>query len=265
MIREIKAKTVLQKSRLPESPYCLNPYVGCTHRCSYCYARFMRRFTGHSEPWGSFVDVKVNASEVLTRQLERTHIKGSVLIGSVCDAYQPIEKRYGLTRSCIQQFVAHKVAFSVLTKSSLILRDLDLLVQAGNTATVGISLSILDESIRRKFEPSASPVHDRLNTLEILHKNGIRTYVFIGPILPLVTEPQKILAAVGPFVDEVWGEALNMRCGNRKDLIDAYTACKLSDTWQVLAQSEKYWNDMACRLEHACLMGNHPLVGFYRH
>ena len=265
MIREIKAKTVLQKSRLPESPYCLNPYVGCTHRCSYCYARFMCRFTGHSEPWGSFVDVKVNASEVLARQLERTRVKGPVLIGSVCDAYQPLEQRYGLTRACMQQLVAHEVAFSTLTKSSLVLRDLDILSQAGHAASVGISLSILDESIRRKFEPGASPIQDRLNTLEKLHKNGVRTYVFIGPILPMVTDPQAIVAAVGSFVDEVWGEALNMRCGNREDLKHAYETCNLPDDWQALARSEEFWSDITHRLEQACHTANRTLVGFYRH
>jgi DNA repair photolyase len=225
----------------------------------------MRRFTGHSEPWGSFVDVKVNASEVLGRQLERTHIKGPVLIGSVCDAYQPIEKRYGLTRACIQQLVTHEVSFSVLTKSSLVLRDLDILTQAGDTATVGISLSILDESIRRIFEPGASRVQDRLNTLEELHKNGVRTYVFIGPILPTITNPQDIVAAAGAFVDEVWGEALNIRCGNREDLTRAFATCNLSDEWQTLVRSEEYWNEMARRLEQACRTAKRTLVGFYRH
>lgn len=265
MIREIKAKTVLQKSKLPESPYCLNPYVGCTHSCSYCYARFMRRFTGHSEPWGSFVDVKVNAPEVLARQLDRRRVNGPVLLGSVCDAYQPIEKRYALTRACIQHLVAHEISFSVLTKSSLVLRDLDILIQAGSAVTVGISLSILDETIRRKFEPGASSVQDRLNTIKKLHESGIRTYVFIGPILPMVTDPQAIVAAVGPFVDEVWGEALNMRCGNRADLTHAYAACNLPDEWQTLARSNDYWSDMARRLEQACHTANRTLVGFYRH
>ena len=265
MIRKIEAQTVLQKSRLPESTYCLNPYVGCTHRCSYCYARFMRRFTGHSEPWGSFVDVKINASDVLERQLERLRVKGSVLMGSVCDAYQPIEKRYGLSRRCMRLLVDYKMPFSVLTKSKLILRDLDILVDAGDAATVGVSISILDESVRRRFEPGASSIQDRLDTLEELHKNGVRTYVFIGPILPIVSDPAAIVKAAGLFVDEVWGEALNMRCGNREDLALAYAACKLPDKWYELARSEKFWSEMASRLGQACLTANRTLVGFYKH
>lgn len=265
MIREIKAKTVLQKSRLPKSPYCLNPYVGCTHNCSYCYARFMRRFTKHSESWGSFVDVKVNAPDVLSRQLAKSKIEGPVLIGSVCDAYQPIENRYGLTRACMKELVAHHVPFSVLTKSALVLRDLDILLQAGRTSSVGITLSMLNEPTRMKFEPGASSIQERLKTMKILHENGVRTYVFIGPILPMITDPEAIVAEVRPYVDEIWGEALNMRCGNRQDLLAAYTACELPGEWQALARSAIYWNDMARMLEHACQAATRTLVGFYRH
>ncbi len=265
MLREIKAKAILQKSKLPASPYCLNPYVGCSHNCCYCYARFMRRFTKHSEPWGGFVDAKINAPEVLARQLERAPVNGPVLLGSVCDAYQPIEKHYKITRRCIKELVVHKISFSVLTKSCLVLRDLDILSQSGNVVTVGISMSTLDDSIRQKFEPGASSVQDRLNTLKELHANGIRTYVFIGPILPLITDPKAIVEAVGPFVDEVWGEALNTRCGNRGDLVRTYKACKLSDEWQSLVRSEDYWSDMAHMIKKACHKANCDLIGFYRH
>lgn len=266
MIREIQAKSVLQKSRLPESPYCLNPYVGCTHRCSYCYARFMRRFTGHSEEqWGSFIDVKVNAPEVLAHQLKRSSVKGPVLIGSVCDAYQPVEKRYGLTRACMELLVSHGVSFSVLTKSSLVTRDMDLLRKARHTVSVGISLAMLDESVRRVFDAGASPVQDRLETLKQLHAGGVRTYVFIGPILPLITDPQAIVEAVAHHADEIWGEALNLRCGNREDLARAYAACGLSDEWQSLVRSEEYWGEMAQKLKKACRQAGRPLVGFYRH
>jgi len=265
MIREIKARTILQKSRLPKSQYCLNPYVGCTHRCSYCYARFMRRFTGHSGPWGSFVDAKINASEILEQQLKRTHVKGKVLIGSVCDAYQPVEKHYELTRMCIQLLVKYNVEFSVLTKSSLILRDLDLLLQAGPKVSVGVSLTTLDESCRLEFEPGASPVHDRLKTLETLYSRGIHTYAFIGPILPLITDPQAIVETVAPFVDEVWGEFLNLRCGNREDLTHSYTACHLPDTWLALARSEHFRNETDYRLESTCQKTNTTLIGSFKH
>ena len=91
-IKEIKAKSILTRSRIPGVDYCLNPYVGCFHGCRYCYATFMKRFTGHTEPWGNFVDVKINAPEILQRQLKRK-TKGRVMVSSVTDAYQPIETR----------------------------------------------------------------------------------------------------------------------------------------------------------------------------
>ena len=266
MIREIIAKTVIQKSRLPESPYCLNPYIGCNHRCSYCYARFMRRFTGHSnQAWGSFVDVKINAPEVLANQLGRTQIDGTVLIGSVCDAYQSIEKRYGITRACIQQLAENDIPFSVLTKSSLVLRDLDIVKIAGKNVSVGISLAMLDDSIRRRFEPGASSIHDRLSTLQELHTNGIKTYIFIGPILPMITDIQAIIDTAGSFVDEVWGETLNIRCGNWSDLDKAYKACGLSDKWQKPARSKQFWEEMAKKMKHACQSANISQKGFYMH
>ncbi|MBI5181776.1 MAG: radical SAM protein, partial [Nitrospirae bacterium] len=92
IIKEIKVKSLLSKSGIPGADYCINPYVGCFHCCRYCYATFMKRFTGHAEPWGSFVDVKINAPEVLEKQLKRAE-KGNVIISSVTDAYQPKEAR----------------------------------------------------------------------------------------------------------------------------------------------------------------------------
>jgi len=266
MINEIKSKSVLQKSKLPESPYCLNPYVGCTHRCRYCYARFMRRFTGHSaEPWGTFVDVKTNAPAILEKQLSRGHIDGPVLVGSVCDAYQPVERRYRLTRDCIKLLMSHGVPFSVLTKSSLVLRDIDIFVAGGELVTIGVSLSMLDDSMRRVIEPGASPIMERLKALEELHRNGIRTYVFIGPILPYITNSEAIVSAAAPVVAEVWGEALNLRCGNSNDIERAYCGLDLPTDWDELARSEEYWTQVSDDLSNACAEAQLPLVGFYRH
>ena len=96
VIREIHARSILSRSKVFD--YVVNPYTGCQHGCTYCYARFMKRFTGHSEPWGQFVDVKVNAPELLETQVNRRPM-GRVWVSGVCDPYQPLEKKYGLTRS----------------------------------------------------------------------------------------------------------------------------------------------------------------------
>lgn len=266
MVHEIHARNVLTKSSLPESAYCLNPYIGCTHACAYCYARFMRRFTGHQKDvWGKFVDVKINTSECLERQLRSNTIHGSVLLGSVCDAYQPLEKKYQLTRDAVRQLAAKKVTISILTKSDLVLRDIDLLQTARANCSVGISLALLDETMRQHFEPGASSVAARLEALKQLHAAGIRTYLFIGPIMPGITDLNAILDTTAGDVDEIWAEALNLRCGNRDDMAYAYARAGLPPTWETQARNPEYWHTIEANLRERCnAMGKH-LVGFYRH
>jgi DNA repair photolyase len=184
IIKEIKAKSILSKSQVYE--YALNAYVGCAHNCVYCYAKFMRRFTGHSEPWGAFVDVKINAPELLTREVMKKKI-GGVWISGVCDAYQPLEKRYRLTRQCLEILVDRGWPVVIQTKSPLVLRDIDILKRA-TEAEVGFTITTADEKIRRIFEPAAPPIAKRVEALEILHAAGIRTFVMIAPLLPHAEE-----------------------------------------------------------------------------
>ena len=122
-ISEIKAKSILSKSQVYD--YALNPYVGCQHACVYCYAKFMKRFTGHKDRWGEFVDVKINAPELLAYELKRKRT-GRVWISGVCDPYQPLEKRYTITKRCLEILVDSGWPFTVQTKSVLVLRDIGL-------------------------------------------------------------------------------------------------------------------------------------------
>jgi DNA repair photolyase len=180
VIREIKVKGILSKSKVYE--YVLNAYTGCQHGCTYCYARFMKRFTGHLEPWGKFVDVKINARELL--QIEITRKKpGTVWVSGVCDPYQPLESRYRLTRQCLEILIHNQWPVVVQTRSPLVLRDLDLFKQA-EKLEVGMSVPTADESIRRLFEPEAPTIKSRIKALEELHKAGIRNFVMIAPLLP---------------------------------------------------------------------------------
>ena len=180
VIREITAKAILSKSRIHD--WTLNAYVGCGHNCAYCYARFMKRFTGHLEPWGSFVDVKVNAVDLLWREVERKR-KGTVWISGVCDAYQPLEREYNLTGRCLAILADHGWPVSVQTKSPLVLRDLNILRRMPG-ARVGFTVTTLDEKIREIFEPGAPPISDRLDALKVLHDAGIRTFAMLAPLLP---------------------------------------------------------------------------------
>jgi len=173
-------RSILSSSRV--FPYAVNPYVGCGFGCSYCYARFIKRYTGHTEPWGEFVDIKTNAPELLRREIRRKP-RARVWVSGVCDPYQWVERRYQLTLRCLEILVENHWPVTVQTKSPLVLRDIDLLKMAGDL-TVCITVTTADETIRRAFEPSAPPIKDRLNALRVLHDEGIRTHAMIAPILP---------------------------------------------------------------------------------
>ena len=184
---EIWAKSVLNKSGIEGVDYVVNPYVGCAHRCAYCYASFMKRFSGHREPWGWFVDVKVNAPEVLARQLKRA-APASVLLSSVTDPYQPLERKYQLTRRCLEELAKHQeLEVSILTKSDLALRDIDLFKRIGN-CSVGFTITSARDEVARIFEPIAPPPSRRLAALRKLAQEGIETLAFFGPILPYFSD-----------------------------------------------------------------------------
>ncbi|MBM4136400.1 MAG: radical SAM protein, partial [Nitrospira sp.] len=156
IIREITVKSVLTKSGIPGADYCINPYIGCFHGCRYCYATFMKKYTNHEEPWGSFVDAKINAPEILRRQMKRA-VNGTVIISSVTDAYQPVDGKYKLTRRCLEELLPYQFPVEILTKSPLVLRDMDI-IKKFRDIEVGITITTDDERIRKIFEPNAPPV-----------------------------------------------------------------------------------------------------------
>lgn len=180
IIQEIQSKSILSASKV--YPYVINPYVGCQHNCSYCYAHFMKRFTGHKEPWGQFVDVKVNAPELLKREITRKR-KDRVWVSGVCDPYQPLEGKYQLTRQCLELLAENSWPVTIQTRSPMVLRDLDIL-KKGAAFEVGLSVTTADDDMRKLFEPNAPSIKERLRALDELHRAGIRTYAMIAPILP---------------------------------------------------------------------------------
>jgi len=180
IVKEIYAKTILSKSKV--SDYTINPYVGCEHSCTYCYARFMKKFTGHKEAWGEFVDVKVNASSLLESEVQKKRV-GRVWISGICDPYQPIEKKYELTRDCIRILLDHNWPATIQTKSPLVLRDMDLLSKS-KKIEAGFTIATADDEIRRIFEPNAPSVEKRIMALEKLHSSDIKTYAMVAPMLP---------------------------------------------------------------------------------
>ena len=180
VVQEILAKTILSVSKI--YPYVINPYTGCQHGCSYCYARFMKRVTGHKEPWGEFVDVKINAAELLQKEIKKKKRK-RVWVSGVCDPYQPLEATYRLTRQCLEILAHHDWPVVIQTRSPLVLRDIDI-IQDAREFEVGFSVTTADERIRELFEPHAPPITDRIQALSELHKAGVRTFAMIAPVLP---------------------------------------------------------------------------------
>jgi len=180
IIKEIQSKTILSISKV--YPYVINPYTGCQHNCSYCYAHFMKRFSGHKEPWGQFVDVKVNAPDLLRREISRKR-KDRVWVSGVCDPYQPLEAKYKLTRQCLEILAQNNWPVTVQTRSPLVLRDVDIL-REGKDFEAGMSVTTADEDMRKIFEPNAPPIKERVRALDELHRAGVRTFVMIAPMLP---------------------------------------------------------------------------------
>lgn len=205
---EVHVRSVLSKTGLP-ADYVINPYVGCQHACVYCYACFMKKFSGHTQPWGTFVDVKINAPDVLPVDPGRYDNK-NIYFSSVTDPYQQLEKTYELTRRILEKLIPFQPKISIQTKSSLILRDLDLLRQFPS-CEVGFTIVTTDERLRREIEPFASPIGERIVALKQLHDAGLPAYVFIGPILPYLTGWKQIIAATRGFVDYYMVDSLNMR------------------------------------------------------
>jgi DNA repair photolyase len=211
VVRQTVCKTILNTSGL--GGYSLNCYTGCAHRCAYCYARYMQRFHPHTEAWGEFVDVKVNAVEVLKRQLRRAR-PGSVFVSSACDGWQPIEAQWHLTRRCCELLLERGFSIHVLTKSVRVLDDLGIF--AGRDAQIGVTLTTLDERLRQLWEPGADAVEQRLRVLAEVRRAGLATHVMVGPLLPFLSDrPSDIEAILGRLaevgVERIWVDALNPR------------------------------------------------------
>ena len=217
--KEIAVKSVLTKTNLPVGDYSVNPYVGCEHRCQYCYASFMKRFTKHPEPWGEFVDVK-HWPEIKQPQ---KYVGQELFIGSVTDPYQPVEAQYQRTRALLEQMRGSGCKISIATKSDLILRDLDL-IKSFPQARVSWSINTLDENFRKDMDQAVSIEH-RLAAMKAFHEASIRTTCFISPIFPGITDVAAIIRRAKAHCNLVWLENLNLR-GGYKAVILEYIAAK---------------------------------------
>ncbi|MBU3183739.1 radical SAM protein [Clostridium estertheticum] len=261
-IKEVK--NYVSKSNLPTYDYVINPYVGCPHACKYCYASFMKRFTNHNqEDWGSFIDVKVCDNKINIKKLENK----TVSLSSVTDCYNPLEAKYQITRGILEQFKGSNVILGIVTKSKLILRDIDILKQIKNL-TVAISINTLDEDFKNDMD-RASSIKDRLNTLKTLHENGIYVVLFMSPIFPYITDFKSIIETSKDYVNEYWFENLNLR-GDYKYRILNYIAEKYPhfiDKYKeiYIKKGMNYWELLSKDIDIYCKAAGVKYVNFFYH
>lgn len=197
-------KNIITKTGLPVGQYAANTYVGCTHACKYCYACYMKRFTGHREPWGTFLDVKM-WEPIAPHVYDNCHI----MLGSVTDCYNQYESKYRRTRTLLQELSASdNVKIDIVTKSDLVVEDLELLSRFDTT--VAFSINTLDEQFR-SYMDSAKPIAKRIEAMKTLHSNGIKTACFISPIFPGITNIVDIIETVKYYTNSIWLENLNLR------------------------------------------------------
>lgn len=215
IIREIEVQSVMTKSSLPVGGFSVNPYVGCPHACKYCYASFMKRFTGHTEPWGTFLDVKHWKPITNPHKYDGQRI----VIGSVTDGYNPYEEEFCMTRRLLEELKGTNAEIMICTKSDLVLRDLDLLKKFPKV-TVSWSINTLDEQFRMDMDCAVS-IERRIEAMKKVYEAGIRTVCFVSPIFPGITDVKSIIGRVKDFADLIWLENLNLR-GQFKGTIMSY-------------------------------------------
>jgi DNA repair photolyase len=232
--REEPCRSALNRVKGMAFSWSLNPYMGCVHRCTFCYVRaFERRADRPSDDrYGTSIRVKVNVVEVLRRELARPSWEGEgVAVGAATDPYQPAEGRYRLTRGCIQAFAEASNPFSVITRGPMIVRDLDVLAEAARRAKVSITFSIptLDEEVWRKTEPSTAHPRQRLRAVKELVDAGIKVGVGMAPILPGISDRPEQLREVVKAAREagatgVWTNLLFLRPGTREHFLEHLAA-----------------------------------------
>lgn len=241
-IKSVQVNSVMTKSNLPVGDYSINPYVGCSHACKYCYASFMKRFTGHLEPWGTFLDVK-HWPEIKNPQ---KYSGKELFFGSVTDPYLPEEEIYERTRTLLQQLQDSGAKISIATKSDLVLRDLDL-IKSFPGSRVSWSINTLDETFRSDMDCAVS-INRRFAAMKKFHDAGVRTTCFISPIFPGLTDIKAIIERAKDRCNLIWLENLNLR-GDYKSTILNYIRDKHPDLVSLyhdiyLQKDNSYWENL---------------------
>lgn len=198
---EIETRSAINRVKGMPFKWSLNPYKGCVHGCHYCYARRYHNYLDldASQDFQSVIFVKANLPHVLRQELRRTSWVGDeVAIGTATDPYQPIEGRYRITRTCLEAFADHSNPVSLVTKGTMIIRDVDVLSDLADRGgcTVCFSITTLDRERWQQLEPGTPPPGQRLRAMEVLVESGVRAGVLLSPVIPGLTDDQASLESV---------------------------------------------------------------------
>jgi DNA repair photolyase len=228
-VGEVACARALNPSRLPGLNYALNPYVGCAHACAYCYSQDVLRL-GQRGKWGSWVDAKRNVAQRLSAELRRAK-PGVVGLGTVTDPYQPAEASRRLTRQCLEALQEHNLPVCVQTKSDLAADDFEL-IASQQAPEVGFTVTTLDESLARKLEPGAPPPSARLAAARRFVDAGVKTWVFLGPVISGVNDSDASVTKVARAAADA---------GARKIIFDFYRSKPIADGRMRELLGEAFW------------------------
>lgn len=248
--RIVHVKDYLSKSGVPASDFSINPYVGCPHDCIYCYASYMQKWAGRSEKWGKFIDIKF-----CDKKIDLEKIKGKRLtLSTVTDCYNEEEENFQITREILKQLIAADTEITIITKSDLVVRDIDILKQLKSVKVI-FSINTHEEKIKQELDKAPS-LQRRLNALKKLHDNGIKTAIFICPIMPGLTDFKKIIELSQNFVDEYWLDKLNLRSTN-KEVVFEYIKRHHKNLWPLYNDiygkgDTSYWQNLAREIDEHC-------------
>ncbi|MFX1392457.1 MAG: radical SAM protein [Promethearchaeota archaeon] len=246
-----EAKNIITKSNIPSIDYVINPYIGCQHGCIYCYAEFMIRFTNHKgDKWGEFLDIKTFDFSTIKPQ---KYNGKTILLSSVTDPYIPLEKTYKNTRKILENLIGTTAEIIILTKSKLVVRDIDLFKKFKNVE-VGISLSTLDDNFARKIERRASKPSERLEAIKKIFEAGLKTYTFISPFFPGITDFKAIINESTDFTNYFMFENLNFRPHNVsriKRIISEYFP-ELLHQYEEIQKYPSQWEFIAEEIKDFC-------------
>ncbi len=252
--KEITAQKILSATGIKEADYVINPYRGCQFGCCFCYAQWNKFAQKKAGRWGDFVDIKVNAIKILEKEL-KTHLKGTIMLGSTTEVYQPIESKYKLTGEILKLLAKKKRDVIILTRSDLIIRDIDILKSFKNIL-VCFTLNTVDNDLIRTFEKTSPSADRRIEAIKTLADNKIPVYLHAGPFIPFLTDAEKLLSRLDKFIKRADFENLNQQMLTKSGFnkIFAQKFPHLLKDYEKIYHSkenfDKYWNNVRLCLEN---------------